>query len=446
MSSSLCVDLEKGAQSFRFRLWHRPVDLGRAGAVDYYWMDSRHFRRRGPGPNYRSCVDSWWADVERARETDLLENQVNRVLAEAFRLVNTARSLQDVYLDAHLHGGADREFPTDPKSGRPEASRRTYSLPEEETRRLHDLTRRRDGALVRTELENLFLGSLPAPAELPAFQRAFQVWTGNGIVAFKTGGRDALQNYLLTQLSPWLTRLRKRGRDNRTRLFLNMFCYECKVSFYTCYANAWLGVIPQLVHQHGLDGPSERFLRLWHAQNQPLEDPATPTGGHRDVFCGQILALHPLSGILLSEPEHRQAIGAWISHPDFDDLHRQHRLGTCPAYWDMVATILIAAQEYDHSRQRWNASRRGREIGSPPGRPEPARDDAPAAVGLLFEDYLQSRHIACPRCRAPLTYGHHEPPTDGGSEVRVVYHCRDAGHQVTITIPEDDLRSQLAGS
>src|SRR5262249_15389807 len=101
MSAPLSVDLQKGTRNFRFHLLHRPLDLGTAGAARYYWMDSRQFRTRGLGPNYRSCVDSWWADVASAGETHHLENLLNRVLAECFPLVNTARSLQDVYLDAH---------------------------------------------------------------------------------------------------------------------------------------------------------------------------------------------------------------------------------------------------------------------------------------------------------------------------------------------------------
>jgi hypothetical protein len=446
MAAALHVDLEKGTRTFFFQLLHRTLDLGSTGSIQYYWMDSRQFRRRSLGPNYRSCVDSWWADVEHAGETHLLENRINLVLAEAFPLVNTARSLQDIYRDAHLHEQADREFLTDPDSGRPEASRRTYSLPEDETRRLLALARGRDGALVRAELESLFLGTLPAPTELLPFQRALRAWVDNGIVAHQKGGRDALHSYLHTELRPWLNRFRRRGRDDRTRLFINMFSYECKVAFYLCYANAWIGLIPRLVHQHRLDPLSERFLRIWHHQNQPIEDPDAPTGGHRDVFCGQVLALHPLSGIILSEPDHRQAIGGWIGHPDFDALHQQGRIGTCPAYWDMVAAILIAAHEYAHSHRRWDATRRGREIGSPTGQPEPARDQATASFSLLFEDYVRAHSIACPQCQAPLSYARHQPPAAGDSEVRVVFHCRDRGHELTLAIHEDDLRDQLESS
>jgi hypothetical protein len=79
-------------------------------------------------------------------------------------------------------------------------------------------------------------------------------------------------------LADWLKKLRKRGGQDRTRLFINMFSYECKVSFYLCYACAWLGLIPWLVANQGLDPMTERFLRFWHYQNQPTEDPSAPTG------------------------------------------------------------------------------------------------------------------------------------------------------------------------
>lgn len=445
MSKELIVDLEKGAQTFRFQLLHRTLDLGSAGPILYYWMDSRPFRRRAGGPNYRACVDSWWADVELAGDTHLLENQLNLVLAECFPLVNTARSLQDVYRDAHLHGTADREVLFDSDDGRPVPSRRTYSLPQDETRRLHALAQRRDGALVRSELEGLFLGTLPPLEELPAFQRALQAWAGNGIVALKNGGRDALRRYIHHELPPWITSYRKRGDDDRTRLFLNMFSYQCKVSFYLCYANAWIGLIRSLVDHHQLDPLSERFLRVWHYQNQPVEDPTAPGGGHRDVFCGQILALHPLSGIIFSESNHLQAIGRWIGHPDYEVLNQQDRVGACSAYWDMVATILIAAHEYDHSRDQWNATRGARGTGSQGREAERVRNDAPPPVGLLFEDYVQAHDIVCSRCPAPLVYHHHDPAEEGSSEVRVVYRCRDAGHETTISIREDDLRALLEG-
>src|SRR5262249_23571423 len=108
---------------------------------------------------------------------------------------------------------------------------------------------------------------------------------------------------------------------------------------YTCYANAWVDIIPCLQKDHGLDPVSERFLRLWHHQNQAIEIPHGRTAGGiyypthvrydfflagadgqvipkriclptervgpthvPDVFSGQILSLHPLSGFFMKDP------------------------------------------------------------------------------------------------------------------------------------------------
>jgi hypothetical protein len=443
MSQELIVDLKKGTRSFRFLLDYRPLDLGGAGTIRYYWMNSRQFRKRSPGANYRSCVDSWWADVEMAGDTDHPENLCNLVLAECFPLVNNARTLQAAYLDAHLHKTADRENQRDTGDGQGKRSVHVYSLPQDETQRLYELAERRSAALVRAELERLFLGPLPSEEEMPRFSRAFEIWVVNGIVAFKEGGWDALRRHINTKVAPWLSKYRKRGGDDRTRLFINMFSYQCKVAFYLCYANAWISLIRRLMDHHGLDSLSERFLRLWHYQNQPIEDPSAPGGGHPDVFRGQILALHPLSAIVHSEPYHLRAIAGWIGHPDYEVLDQQGRDADCPAYWKMVATILIAAHEYCHAHHQWDDTRRVATASIEDNGLDPARDDAQASPALFFEEYIQARSIDCPQCHAPLAYRRHKQPDEGSSEVRVIFRCREAGHETPLSIREDDLLRQI---
>jgi hypothetical protein len=442
MSESLHIELQKGDRSFSFDLLRRPMVLGDAGPIRYHWMDSRQFRRRGPGPNFRSCVDSWWADVELAGEAGLPENLTTLVLAESFPLVSTARSLQDVYLDAHLHSTADREVVAT-ADGRRGPSRRTYSLPPDETDRLRELAHRRDTAVVRAEFDRLYLGPLPPPREMPAYQEAFDNWVGGGLDAFRGGGRDGLRGWIRTDLHAWLGKLRRRGAQDRTRLFINMFSYECKVAFYTCYASAWLGLIPRLVADGGLDPIGERFHRFWHYQNQPTEDPAAPTGGHRDALCGQVLALHPLSGVALSEPDHRQAIGGWIGHPDYEALVRRGQDGSCAAYWEMVATLLIAGHEYHRSRRRWDERRVVREVGVDSHGEGPIRDDAPPAVGLALEDYARARGDVCTSCGSPLAYERRDIPADPARGVVFIFRCRNGGHENPVVIEEEALRDFL---
>jgi hypothetical protein len=215
------------------------------------------------------------------------------------------------------------------------------------------------------------------------------------------------------------------------------------VAFYLCYASAWLGLIPWLVANQGLDPLSERFLRFWHYQNQPIEDPAAPTGGHRDVFCGQVLALHPLAGVVLTEPNHLQVIGNWFGHPDFEQLIRQSQDGSCAAYWEMVATLLVAAHEYHRSRERWDEKRGERKaLAETPDR-ERIRDDAEPAVGLALEDYARACGHVCSSCGSPLDYVRRESSADGGREAMVIFRCQDAGHENSIAITAEDLRDYL---
>jgi hypothetical protein len=226
-------------------------------------------------------------------------------------------------------------------------------------------------------------------------------------------------------------------------MFINMFSYECKVSFYLCYASAWLRLTSWLVANQGLDPLSERFLRFWHYQNQTIVDPAAPTGGHRDVFCGQVLALHPLAGVALSEPNHLQVIGDWIGHPEFEQLVRQRQDGSCAAYWEMVATLLVAAHEYHRSRERWDEKRGEREAVAKSRSGERIRDDAEPAVGLALEDYVRDRGYLCSSCGSPLAYARREAATDCGREAMVIFRCRDAGHENPVAIKAEDLLDHL---
>jgi hypothetical protein len=446
MSDSLRIELQKGDRSFPFELHRRTITLGVAGPIAYHWMDSRQFRRKRPGPNFRACVDSWWADVERAGDAGLEENLINLVLAESFPLVSTARSLQDIYLDAHLHPKADREFIVGSDGRRAGPARRIDSLPPDETRRLRELAHMRDAEAVGAEFDRLFLAQLPPEGEMPAYQEACRDWVGRGIAALVRGGRDGLRAWIRSELATRLKKLRRRGGQDPTRQFINMFSYECKVSFYSCYANAWLGLIPRLVADGHLDTIGERFHHLWHYQNPTIEDPTLPTGGRRDAFCGQVLALHPLSGVALVEPDHLQAIGGWIGHPDHEELVRLGRDGSCPAYWEMVATVMIAAHEYRRSHALWDDRRGVRTVGvdSCPG--GPPGDDAPPAVGVTFEDFARDRGHACASCGGPLAYVRHDDPVGAAREVRVHFLCRGGGHEAVVEVGEQALADFLSDS
>jgi len=437
MVESLKARIEVSGQPFEFRLCARPLGLGVAGPVTYYWMDSRQFRAGRGGANFRACVDHWWAAMRSGGDDADPYTRDALILAECYPLVNRSRSIQGVYGDAHLHPAADRQGDPAGGAGRRPRSRggRAYSLPAAESGRLRALAGRRDAEAVRAELEGLFLGP-PVPAEhQAAFRAAFEGWLALGRRALGAGGRDGLRAFVAAEIAPWMDRLRRRGGRPTDRSFLNRFAYQVKVAFYLCHANAWIGLVPWLVEHRGLDAVAARLLRLWHHQNQPVHDAATP-GGRPDAFFGQVLALHPLSAVVMEDPAHRQAVGAWLAHPEHDALVAAGRAGECAAYWDLVAAILTAAHEYRHARDAWSATRGVKTGGGAAVAVAPA--SAPS-LGALLEEHAAGRGRRCPRCAGPLGYVGHEPPAAGAAGAAVDYRCRSCGAPVRLTLAASEL-------
>jgi hypothetical protein len=438
MATTVTVTVQHGRRCFSFQLGRRELDLGKAGEAPYYWMDSRQFRQEKPGPNLRACIDLWWTAVEQAGAARERDNEVNLVLAECYPLVNTARSLQDVYLDAHLHRCADRQFTLVKEAGhRQVLAERTFSLPPAEASRLRALAASRDARRIRSELEGLFLGEMPSLADLPAYQRDARHWIGDGIDALRQGGRHGLGRYV-SEVDSRLRKYRKQGHQDRIRGFVNHFAYECKVAFYLCHTSAWVGLVQTLTSDGHLNLTGERFARLWHHQNQPAEESSGLPHAARDVFCGQVLSLHPLSAIVLNDPYSLTRIGSWLAHPDHDRLHATNRVGTCPEYWEMVATILEAAHEYRHGRDRWEATRRRVRSHRAGSIDNAARDDATPSVALFFEEFAAERHLSCPHCGQKLAYAGHVNDADAEDRVVVRFRC-STGHEHSVTIAREDM-------
>jgi hypothetical protein len=214
-----------------------------------------------------------------------------------------------------------------------------------------------------------------------------------------------------------------------------MFAYECKAAFYRCYARAWQLILQWHEHYFPREVVGRRFLEFWHAQNQPRED----LGESRDVFSGQVLALHPLSGVVLSSPEHLAAIGNWIGHPNYETITATGQIAECSEYWDLVATILIAAHEYDQSRRRWEDSRGQRIEVDTNIVSQRSRDDAIGSVALLFEDYAAARGIVCPECSGAMSYVRHESHGGDESNVTVNFRCAPCDRETAIEISRTDL-------
>lgn len=436
MSRPLEVNVAHAGRSFAFEIHERELLFGRAGTGRYYWMDGRQLRRGSAGPNFRPCVDLWWHAVTEAGTDREPENEMTLMLAECYPLINTAKALQDVYVDAHLHHTADREYSFGGEGQiRQRRAERTYLLPEEDAARLRMIAATRNADQIRRELEGLFRGQLPADDEMPAYVEAAQAWIGNGIGALRREGREGLQRYTQT-VDEWIRKYRRRGEIDRVRLFVNMFSYQCKVAFYHCYANAWVGILQSLKQAGKLDLLGERFMRLWQHQNRPADDAEV----HRDVFSGQIPALHPLSAVVLNSPEHLEVIGRCIGLPDYEGLTTSGKIIESREYWDLVATVLIAAHEYDRSRRRWEERREHPTHTSSNEVARQARDDATGSLRILFEDYAAARGRLCSECSGELRYVRQEPSGTAESPMAIVtFRCQSCGRETEIEVGHDDV-------
>jgi hypothetical protein len=440
-------------------------------------MDSRAFRQqrgRALAPNYASCLGHWWAAMGREGMHADLDQQVHLVLARCYPLVCQSKSLQDVYVDAHLAStdGPVRDNPP--------------ALPLDVQAAIQAAVARRDRTVVQQMLDEVFERQSPPTRELPAFQEALQHWAGNGVAALRKDGLDWWAGpgshlaHWLDQVEKELKQYRRRGGQPRVRQFANLFAYQAKVSFYTCYSNAWIDLIPWLRQHQNLDPTSERFLRLWHYQNQPIEvlqgrsasglvyptpgqvrhfqlqgadkpdcanvlgpEPRSGTSALPDVFTGQVLSLHPLSAYVMNDPLLATLVGRFLVAPEYDAVMATQNATESGGYWGMVEAVLTAAALYRQQRQNGNQRRAVWIKGG-----EATRNLKGGAEALserqAFEDYAAAQKLGC-ACGGRLHYQGHEPVPQADDLLRVHYRCAACPRTQTHVVTQEDLREVLLG-
>jgi hypothetical protein len=450
-TKQVTVTVRNFGQTFPFKLHTRPLALGSLATVQYYWMDSSQLRTlssNASAANYFHCLAHWWASMQaRALHHDL-EQQIHYVMAQTYPEVCRCKSLQDIYRDAFLNTKPDKE--------------RILSLPEEDRQRINEIVHLRDRFRVKAELDAVLGRFRPPDGVLPVLQEAFRRWAGRGVTLWRQQGSEGLKQFL-GEVAYWLDKYRKKGGHRWVRHFINLFAYEAKVSFYTCYANAWVDIIPCLQKDHGLDPVSERFLRLWHHQNQAIEIPHGQTAGGiyypthvrydfflagadgqvipkriclpterigpthiPDVFSGQILSLHPLSGFFMKDSALCAVAGAFFASERYEQI-LAHGLAE---YWDLVGAILTAARLY---RRASDEEARNRGVRRRSQDTTDAADIADnASEAQLLEDFAADQNVTCPDCHHPVRLVHYHPAGQSDS-VRVDYSCSRCARPILAT-------------
>jgi hypothetical protein len=345
------------------------------------------------------------------------------VLATTYGLVSADKGLQHVYRDAHLA----------PKATRPEER----SLPDEVRSRVRDLVQGRDARAVGAELDRVLGASAVPPAEERAVRQTIDGILDCGIELVRAGGAAGLERFLGT-FDAWSAKKRRAGGQGSLRRVLDGISYLGKCSFYLCHSNAWIGLISWLRQHQGLDAVSERFLRFWHMQQQPVE---RADGTHApDVFRGQALSLHPLSGFFMQDPGLRAVAGRFFGSDAYD---RVFGLGQadCGEYWDLVGAILSAAHFYrqalDEQQQRRGAHQRTLAEGDAVAAPSER-----SAAGLL-EEYATARGLRCPSCHESVRLHEHHLDSDDDGVCHVTFTCPTCNRALALPIGQEELRDWL---
>ena len=82
-----------------------------------------------------------------------------------------------------------------------------------------------------------------------------------------------------------------------------------------------------------------------------------------DVFTGQVLGLHPLSGFFMKDPALCAIAGRFLTCERYDEVMKEGRSENCPQYWDLIGAVLSAANLYrmalDNQGQQRAIHRRG---------------------------------------------------------------------------------------
>ena len=458
-TTSFIAILSLGGIDFPLRLHTRPLSLG-PHRIQYYWIDSAELRRmksRAAQSNFASIVGFWHFAMHDAGHWQDLNQQSHFILAQCYALVSGSKAMQRVCRDAYL----------DPK-----VVKKDLSLPQETSTRINGIITGRSRDELRDEFDRL-LGRMELPSGLlPLLQEACRQWIGRGVVLMRQHGRDGVQRFL-REVAESLARLRKRSSPG-VRLFLDLFAYECKAAFYTCYANLWVALILWLREHRELDEMSARFLGFWHNQNQPIELPQGRTAGGilypvqrgiqvppeasdgsislrsisiptervgpahlPDVFSGQILSLHPLSGIFMQDPGLCAIAGQFFGSEAWERVFQRGQADFCAEYWNLIGAILIAGNLYrqllDNRAVRSNCSAY-------------ATVQAPVTTQLSESEYLQDfvNHlkIRCPDCRSLVRVQGWESSNLAPSSVQVHIAC-NCGLLPDISVSSADMAEWL---
>ena len=163
-----------------------------------------------------------------------------------------------------------------------------------------------------------------------------------------------------------------------------------------------------------------------------------------DVFAGQVLALHPLSWILLSDPALRAAVGRCITSPRFDVMLQDGSIELFGEYWQMVDAILTAAHLYRRTRDNYETRRGVRESGGDAS-PSVAGDASSPCPDAFLAEYVRAQELQC-ECGGHFDFHEFASGVDDDDEQdrrELMLRCDSCTARQTLTVTEQEIQSYL---
>lgn len=432
------VPLNLDGDEFVIPVCERSLDFSLSSPVKYYWIDSRRIRGSQGNSSETLCrvITQHWRRAMQVKGTWDDVRLRDFLLASCYPAFADLKNMQKIYLDAYLRDSRNDQTARRQATGT-DADSRNIGHDDDNRRRIVELGRNGSIDDLRQEFNRLFAGLQPTAEDHASMHVMGGDIVGRGIQNYEANQDDGVTAFVKAVKDAYCTaRKNARGNPAISRFFWS-FAYNCKIAFYTCFANVWIDLIPWLQNHQQLDSVAERFLRFWNFQH-------TASTVTVDIFAGQLLSLHPLSVFFMVDPASCAAAGRLFSSTAWNSTCRPGD-PEYPLHRDVLVAILFASNSYRLVRDRETVRRSSTEelrADSESIPPEGAADQAGSMDNETLINMAKALDFSCPECNLPLEGLDASKPNAGGV-VTLTGQCIQCHKEYSRSVTRNELRHAL---
>ena len=161
----------------------------------------------------------------------------------------------------------------------------------------------------------------------------------------------------------------------------------------------------------------------------------------RDVFSGQVLSLHPLSGFFMKDPGLCAIAGRFFGSEAYEQALVRGDAESCREYWGLLGAILSAAHEY---RQAWESydQQRGQHVTADAAAVVQGQGAVSSGAGMVT-DFARAQRIRCADCGHELQCLRFYPAEEEAVQFQAEFRCSHCAREQSVMICEDTFRQWL---